>query len=192
MTFTRFKLAAAALLLAAMGSAALFGQASDRDPAGRSAAAGKPDPVPANEDRVELEMLERAWADAVNRRDAVVLGRIMADEFEGIDPVGSTFDKASYLARLRDRVTAPMIELAEMKVRLFGDTGIVISRVKTNAPQPHEQNETRDEGLRQAARAMAMRGVARRLVPRHELCAQAGENGKKWAEEWSSGSRFDR
>ena len=76
-------------------------------------------------------MLERAWVDAITRRDAAVINRIMADDFEGIDPVGNVYSKATYLPDLRNGAfnSAP-IELDQMKTRIFGETGFVTSRVK--------------------------------------------------------------
>ena len=76
-------------------------------------------------------MLERAWAAAIPRRDAAIVNRIMADDFEGIDPVGNVFTKATYLPDLRNGAFGVQpIELDEIKTRLFGETAVVTSRIK--------------------------------------------------------------
>jgi hypothetical protein len=139
MLITRIKFAAGALLLVATGSAALFGQASapKAEPAGRgqapataaAGAAGKSD------DQIDLEMLERAWADALARRDPTVVGRILADDFEGIDPAGATFSKPAYLTYIADPAHNWFVaenQLVETRVRLLGETGVVISLLRNN------------------------------------------------------------
>ncbi|MHB1559215.1 MAG: sigma-70 family RNA polymerase sigma factor [Isosphaeraceae bacterium] len=143
MVFRRIQLAAAALLMAAVGSAALFGQASDRGQAGQPAARRAPvrvDSSEVNDDRIEIEMLVRAWADAFGRLDTAVVGRILADEYEGIDWTGTRHDRASYLARVRQPRTP--VQVQELKVRLFGQTGIVFVRTTWNSPVPRERRQS--------------------------------------------------
>ena len=104
---------------------------------GSSAAAfpAKAGTAPKSDEQVDLEMLERAWIDAINRHDAAVVNRILADDFEGIDPVGNVYSKPTYLPDLRNGVfnSAP-IELDQMKTRVFGETGVVTSRFKIHDP----------------------------------------------------------
>lgn len=144
MLFRRIQLAAAALMMAAVGSAALFGQSSDRGPAGQPAAPRAPvrvDLPDANDDRVDLEMLERAWADAVNRRDTAVISRILADEFEGVDLEGLGFNRAGYLDLVRNRRAGQVLEIRSLKVRQFGETGIVFVRTRWNSGVPRERSQ---------------------------------------------------
>jgi ketosteroid isomerase-like protein/biotin carboxyl carrier protein len=136
MFLTKLKFAAAALLLIATGSAILVNQATAQKPAAHAGAVGKADPpaagaAPVPDDAVDLEMLERAWVDALNRRDAAVISRIMADDFAGIDSAGSTFTRASYLLDVRNGAfPAETIVQEEVKVRLFDDSAVVTSRIK--------------------------------------------------------------
>jgi RNA polymerase sigma factor (sigma-70 family) len=144
MTFTKIKLVVAAILLVATCSAVLLGQAAAQKAAGGgvgqapTATAARSVAAPASDDRIDLEMLERAWADAINRRDTAVIGRILADDFEGIDSVGSTFTRASYLTQLKNGGLASGVALAEVKVRLFDNTGVVISQL---TPGPSQWSE---------------------------------------------------
>lgn len=142
-TMTLHKLAAvaAALMLVTIGSAALFGQAPPQPvpgPGKAAAATGLPGTGSADADRVDIEMLERAWADGINRRDASVISRILADDFEGIDPMGATFSKSHYLAMLNGGRLAQGVVLAEVKPRLFGDAGVVTTRLE---PGPSHRSE---------------------------------------------------
>ena len=86
-------------------------------------------------------MLERAWAEAIPRRDEVVIGRILADDFEGIEPLGAAFSKEEYLADLRSGTFGdqPLV-VDEIKARLFGDFAVVTSRISAgNVPRPVAQ-----------------------------------------------------
>ena len=136
MITTRLKLAAAAMLAIATGSAALLGQASAQKPgvggAGLAPSVGssRANGPAASPDQVDLEMLERAWIDGLNRRDAAVVGRILADDFEGNDQAGEATTRAAYLARLAG-AGSPGITLDELRVRLFGETGVVTTRFRS-------------------------------------------------------------
>ena len=138
MFVTKLKLSAVALLLLAAGSAALVGQATAQKPAARPGLVPAPD-APArraqeaarSDDEIDIEMLEHAWAQAIPRRDAAIVNRIMADDFEGIDPVGNIFTKATYMPDLRHGVFSDQpVELDELKVRLFGATALATSRIR--------------------------------------------------------------
>jgi RNA polymerase sigma factor (sigma-70 family) len=138
MFVTKLKLSAVALLLLAAGSAALVGQATAQKPATRpglvpttEAPARRAEEAARSDDEVDIVLLERAWAQAIPRRDAAIVNRIMADDFEGIDPVGNLFTKATYLPDLKNGVfTDQPIELDAIKVRLFGATAVATSRIK--------------------------------------------------------------
>jgi RNA polymerase sigma factor (sigma-70 family) len=138
MFLTKLKLAAVAILLLVAGSAALVGPATAQRPSGTPGIA--PIPVPTaigagetarRDDQLDVTLLERAWVEAIPRRDAAIVDRILADDFEGIDPVGNVFTKATYLPDLRNGVFSNQpIELDEIKVRLYGTTAVVTSRIK--------------------------------------------------------------
>jgi ketosteroid isomerase-like protein len=137
MIFTKFKLAAVALLVVATGSAAVLGQASDqRTERGRfvpaRATLSERLVAPKSDDQVDLEMIERAWADAIARRDTAVVHRILADDFEGIDQAGDSFDKP---AALHDLAKGSFLDvssaaLEQVEARAVGETGVVTSRFK--------------------------------------------------------------
>ena len=137
MLLTKFKLVAAALFLVVTALAVVVEQAiAQRQidaPAGARSVGALPSgshAVALNDDELEVVMLERAWADAIPRRDAVVVERILADDFIGTDPVGNIFTKATYLPDLQNGVfSAETIGLDELKARLFGNAAVVTSRI---------------------------------------------------------------
>src|SRR6267143_3037351 len=68
-----------------------------------------------------LKESERQWAESVANGDATVVERILADDFVGVDPDGSFYNKAKMVADTRE---APKYfvsnHLNEMKVRVYG------------------------------------------------------------------------
>ena len=138
MFFTKLKVTAAALLLIGAGSAVLVSQATAQRPSAPYGGGGSPGQAadgaretPMSEDVLDLEMLERAWVDAVNRGDVAVVRRIIDDDFSTIDSAGNTFNRADYLLAVRNVVSSNQpIALDEIKTRIFGETAAVTSRIK--------------------------------------------------------------
>jgi|SRR5271154_5565155 len=68
---------------------------------------------------------ERQWAASVANGDATVVERILADDFVGVDPDGSLYEKAKMVSGTRE---APKYyisnHLNEVKVRFYGDTAV--------------------------------------------------------------------
>jgi RNA polymerase sigma factor (sigma-70 family) len=144
MYWTKLKLAITATLLIVGGSAVVFSQApaqkaiGDRAIVDNSSAPVKAaDQTTTSEAAIDVEMLERAWAAAIPRRDAAIVNRIMADDFEGIDPIGNNFTKATYLSDLRSGAFSDQpIAFDELKTRIFGDTAVTTSRIKISTVPP--------------------------------------------------------
>jgi RNA polymerase sigma factor (sigma-70 family) len=144
MFWSKLKLAAVGVLVLASGAAVAVRQASAQRPPGQSEIRDRPllsaqaaDQSARDEAALEVVMLERAWIDAIPRRDAAVVNRIVADDFVGIDPVGNTFTKATYMPDLRNGVfTAEAIKLDEISTRVFGDTAVITGRMKMSGPSP--------------------------------------------------------
>jgi ketosteroid isomerase-like protein len=72
-----------------------------------------------------LMQFERDWTDAVLKKDTAVLGKILADDWIGLGPSGTT-TKAQLLADVKSGENKIESQtLGEMKVRVFGDVAIV-------------------------------------------------------------------
>jgi ketosteroid isomerase-like protein len=138
MVLTKLKLAIAALLLITTGSAVLVSQATAQKPTGPvtkidslTSSRQADGESSTRDDELDVVLLERAWVDAIPRHDSAVVNRIMADDFEGIDPVGNVFTKEKYLAGLRSGTfTTRAITIDEIKTGIFGETAVVTSRIK--------------------------------------------------------------
>jgi len=73
--------------------------------------------------------LENDWNDASVKRDVVVLGRILADDYSFTDPDGVMWTKAQNLEMLKsgeDVVTSAVS--TDMKVRVYGNAAVVTGR----------------------------------------------------------------
>ncbi len=104
----------AVLALAAVGA---FGMLA-------APAAAAEGPRPSGSAReAELLQLEQGWVDAVARRDAPAIERLLADDFTDTAYDGSRRDKAQMLARLKTGGPARLQRLTAMMARLFGGSG---------------------------------------------------------------------
>jgi hypothetical protein len=73
-----------------------------------------------------LIQMELDWSQADVKKDAAALKRILADDWTGIDFKGTVMTKADVLRDLHSDATATeSTELREIKVRIFGNTGLV-------------------------------------------------------------------
>jgi ketosteroid isomerase-like protein len=87
-----------------------------------------------HESRHEIDQLEDAWRDAVLRRDAAVLGSLLADDYMGITASGTLQSKDQTLVNIRaGDVHFNSMEVSDRKVRFYGMTALVISRVEISA-----------------------------------------------------------
>ena len=68
---------------------------------------------------------EAAWAEAVALGDTATVGRLLADDYRGVAPDGSTTDKKS---ELEDTPSGPSRfvsnQMVEVHVRFYGDTAV--------------------------------------------------------------------
>lgn len=77
----------------------------------------------------ELIALATEWDRAMVENDVDAIGRYMADDWTIIGSDGSVGDKASFLALVQSGVlTHDVMESHDMRVRLYGDAAVVISR----------------------------------------------------------------
>jgi len=68
---------------------------------------------------------ERQWAESGANGDATVVERILADDYVGVDPDGSFYDKAKMVSRTREAPKEYVSNhLNDVKVRFYGDTAV--------------------------------------------------------------------
>jgi ketosteroid isomerase-like protein len=77
----------------------------------------------------ELITLENEWAEAWIKSDVAFFERIIADDYTWTAPWGDVWTKAQDLALVKSRETViKSWALADMKVRVYGDTAVVTGR----------------------------------------------------------------
>lgn len=102
-------------------------------PAAVRPAEAKTVPILHREDRLhkEIENLEAEWRTALVQNDVDTVGRLLADDYLGVNPNGTLETKADALAQQRSgtyRISS--IEPENLKVRVYGDTAVVTSKVQ--------------------------------------------------------------
>jgi ketosteroid isomerase-like protein len=73
-----------------------------------------------------LKQLERDWADAEKSGDGEKIGRIVADDWTGIDNDGRKLTKDQLIAHIRSgKGKTESVELRPMDVKVLGDAAVV-------------------------------------------------------------------
>ena len=78
-----------------------------------------------NKAEQELVQIERDWCAATVKKDAVVLSRILADDYTSVGSRGGTSTKASELADLKGTDSFTNCVDTNVKVRIYGDAAVV-------------------------------------------------------------------
>jgi ketosteroid isomerase-like protein len=74
----------------------------------------------------QIKDLEKQWADAELKQDAVALDRILADDIVEIESTGQVETKAQDLADLKSgEFKLESLSFGDMKVRVFGNVAVV-------------------------------------------------------------------
>ena len=77
----------------------------------------------------ELIQIEHDWCAAEVKRDAGMVGRILADDYIGIGSRGTSETKSEAVAAVKD-ITTSMCVNTNMKVRVYGDAAVVTGLVR--------------------------------------------------------------
>ena len=73
-----------------------------------------------------LKQLERDWADAEKAGDGEKIGRIVADDWTGVDNDGRKLTKEQLIAHIKSRKDkTESVELGPMDVKVLGDAAVV-------------------------------------------------------------------
>ena len=84
---------------------------------------------PSHELHKEIEALEMQWREAQLSNDVAVMDRLLADDYIGISANGIIETKNEALAlRRAGTLHITVLDLNDLKVRIFGDTAVVTSR----------------------------------------------------------------
>jgi hypothetical protein len=104
-------------------------------------------PLAACSDRADDERTivagEHAWGQAFVKGDAAAIDRLLADDFRGIAPDGSAYDKASMLADVRRGPPITSDSVGPITVRFFGDTAVAQGSEQEIGPAPERHLASR-------------------------------------------------
>ena len=85
----------------------------------------------------ELLTLEKAFAEAIVRNDLEGIGRLVTDDWIIIDPNGEIVDRARFFEVIKSgALTHDMMESEDFRVRVYGDSALVIGVTRTSTRAP--------------------------------------------------------
>jgi ketosteroid isomerase-like protein len=80
----------------------------------------------------KLLKIEKEFAQAIVSNDLEGIGRIVADEWIIIDPNGDIVDRARFFEVIKSgALTHDMMESEDLRVRVYGDSAVVITVTRT-------------------------------------------------------------
>ena len=80
----------------------------------------------------ELLTLEKAFAEAIVRNDLEDIGRLVTDDWIIIDPNGEIVDRTRFFDVIKSgALTHDMMESEDFRVRVYGDSAVVIGVTRT-------------------------------------------------------------
>lgn len=89
------------------------------------------------DDVQQLTEIEHRTHDAFMRGDAETLAEVLADDFIFVDPQGRISTKADWIADISaGALTFEAIDMNELQVRIYGDAGVTIGRVRMKGRSP--------------------------------------------------------
>ncbi len=90
-----------------------------------------------HESRHEIDQLEQAWQDAIVHGNVQAMDSLLADDYIAITAGGDIRSKEQTLANMKDgTVHLTSIEVSDRKVRFYGQTALVTSRVELTGTSP--------------------------------------------------------
>lgn len=72
-----------------------------------------------------LDLVQR-WAKAELDEDAAGLGSLLAEDFNGVGPLGFVLNKQQWTGRYHGGLKNSEFEILESQVRVYGDTAVVV------------------------------------------------------------------
>jgi ketosteroid isomerase-like protein len=79
----------------------------------------------------EIEALESEWRGALLSGNIAAMDHLLADDYLGINAYGTLETKADVLTTHRSgRIKITQMDLSDIKIRIYGDTAVVTSKVE--------------------------------------------------------------
>ena len=85
-----------------------------------------------------VEARQRAYLDALHKRDTAAIGQFFADDYTYTSVDGKFMTKAQRLENIKSTPPPASLDFTDLKVHIYGDTAVVTGRV-TSAVGPNGQ-----------------------------------------------------
>jgi len=96
-------------------------------------------------DAATIRALEMKWTESYKQHNIEILSSLLSDEFVITVEDGSVYSKAGYISHSADSGTkVDVAELSDIKVRMHGDTAIVIGAYHEKGESKGKSYEYRD------------------------------------------------
>ena len=93
----------------------------------------------------ELLKLENAFAEAIVKNDLEGIGRLVTDDWIIIDPNGEIVDRTRFFEVIKSgALTHDMMESEDFRVRVYGDSAVVIGVTRTKGKFMGQEFSTRE------------------------------------------------
>jgi ketosteroid isomerase-like protein len=79
----------------------------------------------------DIDAVLSTWTAAERDGDAAALDDLLADDFLGVGPLGFTLSKEDWLSRPAAGLKYQAFELADVRIRHYGDTAVVVATQNT-------------------------------------------------------------
>ncbi len=90
-----------------------------------------------HENRNEIYQLEEIWRNAMLKADTTAMSNLLADDYIAITSAGTLQTKAEAINNLRTRrMHVTGLDVADRKIRFYGDTAVVTSQASVQATTP--------------------------------------------------------
>jgi len=111
----------------------------------------------------ELIKLENEWGEALVKRDAASIDRIIADDYMGTYVDGSVFTKAQLIEMVKSHKEEMLsFVIDEWKVRVYGDVAVVTARITVKmqlaGKEMTDQSRFTDTWVKRAGRWQCVAG----------------------------------
>ena len=122
----------------------------------------------------ELIRLEKAWSRCWIKPDFALFDRILADDFTWTEPTGEVITKADEIAALKSEENlVDFFKIDKIKVRVYGDAGVVNSLWRFKWTEEGKPKEIKDQctttWVKIAGRWQCVAGHASRIAPKLDM-----------------------
>ncbi|MBS0331776.1 MAG: nuclear transport factor 2 family protein [Proteobacteria bacterium] len=90
-------------------------------------------------DRKEIMDGEQAWGQAFVTGDAAAIERLLAPDFQGVDPSGKVYAKSDMLREVNATAHSTSDTLGNVMIRFYGDTAIAQGTEHEVGPAPGKE-----------------------------------------------------